>query len=140
MPSVAETVEWETPQDFFDKLNAEFHFTLDAAASDENAKCERYFTIETDGMNQDWGGATVWLNPPYGPAIPAWMEKAYYESLKGATVVVLVPSRTDTKWWHTYAEKAAERRFVKGRLKFGGCKAAAPFASVVIVFRPPAPQ
>jgi site-specific DNA-methyltransferase (adenine-specific) len=136
MPPVAATVEWETPQPFFDVLDAEFGFTLDVCASIENAKCARYFTEAIDGLAQDWSGEICWMNPPYGPAIPAWMKKAYESSLEGATVVCLVPSRTDTRWWHDYAEKASERRFVKGRLKFGGATDSAPFPSVVIVFRP----
>lgn len=108
--------DWATPQDFFDKLNLEFGFTLDVCASSENAKCKDYFSIKENGLTKEWSGV-CWMNPPYGKEIPNWMEKAYEESKKGATVVCLVPARTDTKWWHNYAEKG-EKRFVKGRLKF----------------------
>lgn len=125
---------WATPQDFFDKLDAEFHFNLDVCALPESAKCERYFIPEMDGLKQEWTG-TCWMNPPYSDCA-TWMQKAYESSLKGATVVCLIPSRTDTKYWHSYVMKAAEIRFVKGRLKFGDSKNSAPFPSAVIVFRP----
>jgi phage N-6-adenine-methyltransferase len=134
MPPVAATVEWETPWDFFAKYDAEFGFTIDVCATPDKAKCPRFYTPEQDGLSQDWSGEVCWMNPPYGPAIPAWMKKAYESSLNGATVVCLVPSRTDTRWWHDYAEKG-ERRFVKGRLKFGGSKNSAPFPSAVVIFR-----
>lgn len=124
---------WETPQDFFDALNAEFHFTLDAAASDENAKCARYFTKEQDGLAQDWTGV-VWCNPPYGREVGRWVAKAAGSAEKGAVVVMLLPARTDTRWFHDYINGRAEVRFVKGRLKFGGAKNSAPFPSMVVVF------
>lgn len=123
---------WATPQDFFDKLNEEFNFELDVCANDENAKCDRYFTRETDGLKQDWTGV-CWMNPPYGREIGKWVKKAYESSLNGATVVCLVPARTDTKWWHEYCMKG-EIRLVKGRLKFGGSKNSAPFPSAVVIF------
>ena len=126
--------EWTTPQDFFDKLNAEFHFTLDVAATQENAKCEKYFTVETDGLNQSWIGQTCWMNPPYGREIGKWIEKAYKESIKGVTVVCLIPARTDTTYWHEFVMKG-EIRFIKGRLKFGSSKLNAPFPSAVVIFR-----
>ncbi len=136
MPTVAKTVEWETPQPFFDALASEFHFTLDVAATADNAKCARFFSREDDGLAQDWAREVCWMNPPYGREASAWVAKAYSESQRGATVVCLLPARTDTRWWHDYATKASELRFVKGRLKFGGQKAAAPFPSVVLIFRP----
>jgi len=123
----------ETPQDFFDKLNEEFHFTLDVCATDENAKCENYYTKQDDGLKQLWQGI-VWMNPPYGREIGRWMEKADKSSKNGATVVCLVPARTDTKWWHEYVIHH-EVRFIKGRLKFGNAKNSAPFPSAVIVMR-----
>ena len=126
--------EWATPQDFFDKLNAEFHFTLDVAATQENAKCEKYFTVETDGLNQSWIGQTCWMNPPYGREIGKWIEKAYKESIKGVTVVCLIPARTDTTYWHEFVMKG-EIRFIKGRLKFGSSKLNAPFPSAIVIFR-----
>ena len=124
---------WATPQVFFDELDNEFHFETDVCALPENAKCKRYFTPQQDGLSQEWDGV-CWMNPPYGRNISKWMKKAYESSLHGATVVCLVPSRTDTKWFHDFAMKG-EIRFVKGRLKFGGCKNSAPFPSVVVVFR-----
>ena len=132
------TEEWETPQDFFDALDAEFHFTLDAASTDENAKCANHFTKEDDGLHKSWGGQRVWLNPPYGKGIGKWLKKAYEESREPGTVVVcLVPARTDTRWFHDwiYQKPDVEIRFVKGRLKFGGGKNSAPFPSMVVVFK-----
>lgn len=135
------STERSTPQDFYDALNAEFNFTTDAAATRENAKCAAYFTKDMDALAPAsvWGAyGAVWLNPPYGRGISKWFAKAYEESLKGATVVMLVPARTDTSYWHRYViETKAEVRFVKGRLKFGGHKNAAPFPSAVVIFRPP---
>lgn len=124
-----------TPQDFFDRLDAEFGFDLDVCASPENAKCTIYFTKEDDGLSRDWTGV-VWMNPPYGREIGRWLRKAN-ESVKdnGATVVCLVPARTDTNWWHEYVIKH-EVRFVRGRLKFGNAKNSAPFPSAVVIMRP----
>lgn len=136
------TVEWGTPQFLFDQLNDEFGFTVDVAASAENAKCARYYTIQDDGLTQDWSGETAWMNPPYGREISSWMRKAY-ESGDRATVVCLVPARTDTRWWWDYATKG-EIRFLRGRLRFtGGSKSNprshnAPFPVAVVIFgRPP---
>lgn len=126
------TCEWETPQLFFDALNAEHHFDVDVCATANNAKCERYYTKEQDGLSQQWKGV-CWMNPPYGREIGKWMRKAYESSLYGATVVCLVPARTDTAWWHDYAMKG-EVEFVRGRLKFGGSKANAPFPSAIVTF------
>ncbi len=132
----SKTSEWETPQDFFDKLNAEFNFTLDPCATRENAKCAKYFTVEDDGLKQDWQGEIVFCNPPYGRAIKDWVKKCYEESRKeNTTVVMLIPARTDTKHFHEYIyHKAKEIRFIKGRLKFGNSKNSAPFPSMVVVF------
>lgn len=124
---------WATPQVFFDELDNEFHFETDVCALPENAKCKRYFTPQQDGLSQEWDGV-CWMNPPYGRDISKWMKKAYESSLHGATVVCLVPSRTDTKWFHDFAMKG-EIRFIKGRLKFGGCENSAPFPSAVVVFK-----
>ena len=126
------TCEWETPQLFFDALNAKHHFDVDVCATANNAKCERYYTKEQDGLSQQWKGV-CWMNPPYGREIGKWMRKAYESSLYGATVVCLVPARTDTAWWHDYAMKG-EVEFVRGRLKFGGSKANAPFPSAIVTF------
>ncbi len=128
--------KWATPQDFFDKLNEEFYFTLDAAASPDNAKCAKYFTEEQDGLAQSWGGHTVWCNPPYCRKTGAWVKKAYEEHQRtGCTVVMLLPSRTDVRWFHDYILGKAEIRFVKGRLKFDGSKNSAPFPSIVVIYR-----
>ena len=126
---------WSTPQDFYDRLDKEFNFTLDPCASDEDAKCAKYYTVEDDGLKQDWGGETVFMNPPYGRDIKTWIKKAFTEAKKpNTTVVCLVPSRTDTRYWHEYVMKATEVRLIKGRLKFGDSKHAAPFPSAVVVF------
>lgn len=130
------TDRWGTPQGFFDKLAREFDFSIDVCALPDNAKCDRYFTPEQDGLSQQWSGV-CWMNPPYGRTIGAWMAKAYKASREGATVVCLVPARTDTEWWHLYAMKASEIRYVRGRLKFGGSEKDAPFPSAVVIFRPP---
>ena len=129
------TAEWETPQDFFDTLDALFHFTLDVCATKDNTKCARFFTQEDDGLAQAWEGV-CWMNPPYGREIGKWVEKARWSALEGATVVCLLPSRTDTKWFHDTIVVGGEVYFVKGRLKFGGLTNAAPFPSIVVVFRP----
>ena len=124
---------WETPQDFFDKLDEEFKFTIDVCATHENAKCRQFFSPEQDGLTISWTGI-CWMNPPYGRAIKNWIKKAYESSLQGATVVCLLPSRTDTAWWHDYCTKG-EIRFIRGRLKFGGQKNSAPFPSAVVIFK-----
>jgi phage N-6-adenine-methyltransferase len=126
--------EWSTPQELFDELDAEFGFELDVCATAGNAKCERYFTQVDDGLAQVWRGV-CWMNPPYGDGIGAWMRKAHESSLLGATVVCLIPARTDTRWWQDIAT-VGEVRFVRGRLRFGGTAAGAPFPSAVVIFRP----
>jgi phage N-6-adenine-methyltransferase len=125
---------WATPQSFFDGVAAEFKPETDVCALPENAKCARYFTPEQDGLAQPWNGV-CWMNPPYGRAIGAWVKKAFESAQEGATVVCLLPARTDTAWWHDYAIKG-EVRFLRGRLKFGGQKNSAPFPSALVVFRP----
>jgi len=124
--------EWETPLDFFKTLDQEFNFSLDVCALPHNAKCKTYFTPEKDGLAQKWSG-TCWMNPPYGRQIGRWVEKAYREAQQGATVVCLLPARTDTRWWHDYCMKG-EIRFIRGRLKFGGSQNSAPFPSAVVIF------
>jgi site-specific DNA-methyltransferase (adenine-specific) len=109
---------WATPQDFFDKLNSEYGFTLDPCATEANAKCGKYYTKREDGLRQDWGGHVVFCNPPYGRELPKWVEKAYNESKKpGTTVVMLIPARTDTRYFHDYIYHKAEIRFIKGEIK-----------------------
>src|SRR4051812_41673721 len=126
--------EWTTPQDLYDLLNKEFNFTLDPCATKENAKCAKFFTIEDDGLKQSWENETSFVNPPYSE-IKAWTKKAFEEGKKyGTKVVMLIPARTDTKYWHEYVQYANEIRFLKGRLKFGDSKNSAPFPSAVVVF------
>jgi len=131
----SKTCEWATPEKLFSVLDAEFQFTLDPCCTSENAKCPKYFTATEDGLRQDWAGHVVFMNPPYGRQIGNWVQKAHESAQAGATVVCLVPSRTDTKWWHDYV-LPHEVRFLKGRLKFGGSRHNAPFPSAVVVMRP----
>lgn len=130
----SKTDEWETPQRLFDKYNSIYGFNLDACATPQNAKCKRYFTKEQDGLKQEWRGV-VWMNPPYGRQIGKWIKKAYESCLDGAIVVCLVPSRTDTAWWHDYCMRG-EIEFIRGRLKFGGSIDNAPFPSAIVIFSP----
>jgi phage N-6-adenine-methyltransferase len=125
--------DWTTPLDLFQELDAEFGFTLDAAATAENALCASYFTAEDDGLDQEWSG-TVFCNPPYSQ-VAKWVEKAHRASLDGVTTVLLLAARTDTRWWHGFVEGKAEYRFVKGRLTFGSATNSAPFPSAVVIFR-----
>lgn len=128
----SETDMWSTPNDFYEKLHEEFNFQTDVCSTNENAKCKNHYTLDTDGLSQKWVGV-CWMNPPYGREIGSWMKKAYESSLQGATVVCLVPSRTDTRWWHDFAMRG-EIRFIKGRLKFGGQTNSAPFPSAIVIF------
>lgn len=129
--------EWSTPQDLFDELDAEFHFTLDPCATKQNAKCKKLYTAEDDGLEKSWGGCSVFVNPPYSK-IGQWVLKCYYEAQNDNTVVVmLIPARTDTRWFHDYIYHRAEVRFIKGRLKFGDSKNSAPFPSMIVIFRSP---
>lgn len=132
----SKTGDWATPQEFFDRLNAEFHFTLDPCADERNHKCERYFTKKQNGLAQSWAGETVFCNPPYGRDISLWIRKGLEEAQNGAVVVLLIHARTDTKWFHEMVFPYAEIRFVKGRLKFGGSGNSAPFPSMVVVVTP----
>lgn len=133
----SDRMDWATPQSFFDLVDDEFGFTLDAAAEAHNAKCEAYYDEMIDGLSRPWTGV-VWCNPPYGRAIAKWVEKGYREAQAGATVVMLIPARTDTAYWHDYAMRAAEIRMIRGRLVFGTgeARANAPFPSALIVFQP----
>ncbi len=129
--------EWRTPPELFQVLDAEFAMRLDAAATNENALCPVYLTEDEDGLVQEWAGfGSVFCNPPYGTQIGRWVQKAYEESRKGATVVMLIPARTETRYWHDFVMRAAEIRFIRGRLRFSGIKVNAPFPSAVVVFRP----
>ena len=127
--------EWATPLDFYKELDNEFHFNLDPCSDDTNYKCEKHFTLADDGLSQNWGGYRVFCNPPYSE-ISKWVEKAFREGHKDNTIVVmLIPARTDTRYFHDYILHRSEVRFVKGRLKFGDGKNSAPFPSMVVIFR-----
>lgn len=164
----SDSTEWGTPTEFFDKLNQEFRFTLDVCGTHENAKVKIFYDRIADGLKQPWDGA-CWMNPPYGepeqpckpgckkkrcakrghidhyvPGIIDWVKKASEESAKGATVVSLLPSRTDTGWFHDYIwdqeqnmpREGVELRLLKGRLKFEGAENSAPFPSMLVIYRP----
>ena len=127
----SKTDMWETPQAFFDEMDREFHFTLDVCAVPENAKCEQFFSPSIDGLKQEWVGV-CWCNPPYGREIGKWVRKAYESD---CTVVMLLPARTDTRWFHDYIYGKAEIRFIRGRLRFGAAATGAPFPSMVVIFK-----
>jgi len=136
---------WRTPRNVFDALDEEFHFALDAAASDENALCDLFFTEETNALGpKPWtdclSRGSVWMNPPYGRGVGSWLERAYNESRNGLTVVCLVFACTDTRWWADWVWKAEEVRLVTGRIKFldreGKPRAAAPKGSAIVIFSP----
>lgn len=132
----SDSEEWATPQALFDELNAEFNFTLDPCATEENHKCEKFFTKEQNGLLQSWKGERVFCNPPYGRAISAWVKKASDEVMTGGGIVVmLIPARTDTAYFHDYIYKKHEVRFLRGRLHFNDSKNSAPFPSMIVVFR-----
>ena len=130
-------IEWSTPQDFFDKLNEEFHFTLDACADESNHKCDRYYTELQDGLKQDWANEVVFCNPPYGRRIGRWVQKCFEEVYCGncKCVVMLLFARTDTKWFHQFIYNKAEIRFIRGRLKFGGGSVNSPAPSMLVIYR-----
>lgn len=145
------TCEWPTPQALFDELDDEFHFVLDACASRTNRKANTWYGLDhpsrarRDGLAGNWAAdvrsvdrdGAVWMNPPYGKGIAAWMAKAQATAAAGVTVVCLVPARTDTKWFHEHVLGArAQVRFLRGRVKFGDAKNSAPFPNLVIVYRP----
>ena len=128
------TVEWPTPQELFDEYNSEFNFTLDVAATAENAKCAKFYTKEDDGLSQPWDGF-CWCNPPYGREIPKWLVKAIKETWRGVTTACLIPARTNTTWFHDYCLKYGEVRFIKGRPKFGSADHGLPQPLALVVFR-----
>lgn len=153
----SERMDWETPADLFAALDQRFRFGLDVCALPSNTKCARFFSPADDGLAQEWRGA-CWMNPPYGRKLPAWMRKARASALEGATVVCLVPARTDTRWWQdlvttalgdfegSYWQPASatlvivgsrgtvEIRFLRGRVKFGGARNGAPFPSAIVAY------
>jgi len=129
--------KWETPPEVFEQLNEEFNFTLDAAAETETTLCDYYFTEDDDALYQDWNNQVVFCNPPYSK-LKEFAHKANEEAKKGATVVMLVPARTDTRAFHD-SLAGGEVRFIKGRLKFqqnGQKNDPAPFPSMVCVMGP----
>lgn len=136
----SETCEWATPTDFYEEANKAYGpFRLDPCCNAENQKC--LYGFHKNGLNQDWNfqpGMKVFMNPPYGREIGKWVKKAYEESLKGAFVFCLLPSRTDTRWFHGYCARGRVI-FLQGRLKFGGAKSSAPFPSMVVIFEPKTP-
>ena len=124
---MSQSVDWATPEWLYKELDKEFHFDFDP--------CPLYGAqSESDGLCVEWGGVNF-CNPPYGREIGKWTRKAKEEAMKGKTIVLLVPSRTDTKWWHEDIMPATEIRFIKGRLKFGGSKNSAPFPSALVIWR-----
>lgn len=134
-------MDWETPKEFFDIYDREFGFTLDVCALKKTAKCKRYFDPKVDGLKQDWSKDICWMNPPYGRMISQWVKKAFEESKKGATVVCLLPARTDTSWWWDYCMKG-KITFIRGRLRFKGknkhgkiVNNNATFPSAIVVFK-----
>lgn len=131
----SETPEWETPQDVFDVLDERYGpFLLDVCATDQNAKCERYFTKKENGLVQAWS-AKNWMSPPYGRSIAEWIRKASQEAEQGRQTVSLLPARVDTRWFHDYIYGQHEKHFLCGRLKFGQSKNSAPFPSMIVIFR-----
>jgi len=127
--------EWSTPQDIYNQLDNEFHFNLDPCSTEENHKCDTFFTQKDNGLSKNWGGYRAFVNPPYSQ-IKQWVKKCWEESTKPNTIVVmLIPARTDTKYFHEYINHRSEVRFIKGRLKFGDSNNSAPFPSMVVIFR-----
>ena len=128
--------DWKTPVGLFNKLNTKYSFELDAAASEDNAKCLNFYTEQDNALLKDWSkdAKSIFLNPPYGRQIHAFVKKAYEESLKGCVVVCLIPARVDTQWWYNYVRKATKIVFLTGRLKFSNSASGAPFPSCIIVF------
>jgi len=132
----SEDMDWEIPQEFFDKLDSEFHFTLDPCATKETAKCDKFYTKKDNGLLQNWADEIIFCNPPYGSAIKHWVKKCHDEARKPSTkIVMLMPARTDTIYFHEYIYHKAEIRFIKGRLKFGNSKNSAPFPSMIVIFK-----
>ena len=128
--------EYETPDSIFEPLNYEFQFTLDVAANSLNTKCVRFFSVDCDGLSQGWGNNICWMNPPFGRQMKKWVEKAYKSYLNGATVVCLLPVRSNTVWWHQYCMRSTEIRLIKGEVKFKGNENGLWLPLCIIVFNP----
>lgn len=132
----SESIEWATPQELFDELDSEFNFTLDPCATKENAKCKKYYTEKDDGLSKSWDNERVFCNPPYGQQISKWVKKA--SEARGGLVVMLIPARTDTRYFHDYIYHKSKIRFIKGRIKFLGNQkgsGSAPFPSMIVIFK-----
>ena len=126
--------EWNTPIDLYTELDKRFGFTLDPCSTKENHLCKKYYTKDDNGLSKTWKGETVFVNPPYSN-IKKWVEKSYYEHEKnGTTVVMLIPSRTDTRYFHEFIYHKAEIEFIKGRLHFSNSKNSAPFPSMIVIY------
>jgi phage N-6-adenine-methyltransferase len=137
--SPAKSQEWGTPQWLFDQLDEEFHFSLDACATERIAKCVKFFSQQEDALLQRWELSTF-CNPPYGISMKRWIRKAYEEAARGNLIVMLLPARTDVEWFHRYClVPGVEIRFIKGRVDFDGAngRSRAPFPSMIVIFRPP---
>jgi site-specific DNA-methyltransferase (adenine-specific) len=132
----SQTDDWATPSNLFAELDEIYHFTFDAAASSKNHLCKKWAGLDhenaaySDGLTVSWANEIVWCNPPYGRQIKDWMKKAHNESTN-AKIVMLLPARTDTMWFHEYAI-IHKVTFLRGRLKFGGQKVSAPFPSILV--------
>ena len=128
--------DWETPQSLFDELNKIHKFTLDPCSNHENAKVEKHYTKEEDGLSKSWKNEVVFMNPPYGRKISPWVKKAHNELVKHNTkTVALLPSKTGPKWFQNYVKPLAEITYLPGRQKFGGEKRPAPFDSIIAIWR-----
>ena len=127
--------DWRTPAALYDQLDDEFGFVLDAATDGENARAGAHLTPDDNALWRSWAPGPTFCNPPYGPRLGEWVEKAWREAGAGVTVVMLIPSRTDTRWFHDYCLRADEIRFVKGRLRFDDGPNSAPFPSMIVVWR-----
>jgi len=133
----SKTNEWYTPYKLFDFLDKQFNFTLDPCSTDENAKVLKHYTIKDDGLSKSWANEVVFMNPPYGGHTADWLKKAEQERHNGCTTVCLIVSSTDRSYWHEIIDKSADEVwFLRGRVKFGGQKTTAPFASAIVIFRP----
>ena len=130
-------MDWCTPDYIFDELDLEFHFDLDPCATPENAKCDLFYTVDDDGLKQSWIGHSVFCNPPYGRSIKKWVNHAVLSTLYNddTTVVMLLPARTDTSYFHDLILPfARDIRFLRGRITFVGASTPAPFPSMIVVF------
>jgi len=131
----ANSIEYETPDGIFEPLALEFGITLDVAATSKNAKCKKYFTMEDDGLKQEWTGV-CWMNPPFGKVMKKWVIKAYEEYKRGNTIICLLPARTNTNWWHDYVIPNAEVRFIRGEVKFKGFERGLWMPMAIVIFKP----